>query len=216
MRIRKYFIYMFFILLCLMLSNCQFFKCLFYDLVITEPQNGLETKANEITVSGCGSNSEINELELFVNNMFVDLKNIVRISEDEYFSFDFFSVTIPNGNVEIEVIGYSNWPVDEIASDSVSIFCDRSPPNIVITSPENNAIIYSHSVTFVGSISDNDQVQSFQYLGEYGHSGDIHVENGNWSVTVENLPYIYQYVTFIAKDRMANIKSETIYFTCSE
>ncbi len=216
MRIRKYFIYMFFILLCLMLSNCQFFKCLFYDLIITEPEDGLVTAANEITVSGCGSNSEINELELLVNNVFVDLKDIVRIGEDEYFSFDFFSVPIHSGNIEIEVRGYSNLPVDEIASDSVSIFCDRLPPTIVITSPENNAIIYSHSVTFVGSISDNDQVQSFRYLDEYGHSGDIPIENGEWSVTVENLPYEYQYVRFIAKDRMANIKSETIYFTCSE
>ncbi len=217
MLIKKYIKYIFFLLFCLIFTNCQFLKLLFNDLIITEPEDGLETTANDITVRGQSNNSEINQVELLLNNSFVDIEQVERdYNDDEYFSFEFLDVSIPNGDIEIEVIGYSNWPVGEIASDDVSIFCDRLPPNIVITSPSNDDTIYSNSVTFTGSISDNDEVKSFTYIGEHGHNGNINIENGNWSVTIENLPYSYQYVAFLAKDRLDNIKINKIFFTCSE
>jgi len=213
---KKYLKYIVVLFICMMVSDCQLFQCLFYDLIITEPEDGFVTNAREITVSGCGSDDEINELKLLVNNVFVELKDVSRGFADKYFLFNFFSVPIPSGNSDIEVRGYSKWPVGEIASDYVSILCDRIPPTIVITSPANDEIIYSDSVTFVGSISDNDEVRSFRYYGEYGHRGNISIENGKWSVAVDNLPYEYQYITFIAEDRVENVKLERIYFTCAE
>jgi hypothetical protein len=187
-------------------------------LHINDPEDGSVTKAKIISVSGCGSNEEIHEVALYIDHSFYDVKEIERNSFHvvEYFSFDFYSVPTSSGNVKIEVRGYSNWPIDEIVSDSVSFLCDHTPPTIVIISPENNAIIHSDSVTFRGAVSDNDKVHSFRYYGEYEHRANIPMENGEWSVTVENLPYEYQYITFIAEDRVKNLKSERIYFTCVE
>jgi hypothetical protein len=213
----KNIIYIFFLLLCLIFTNCQFLKLLFKDLIIFEPVDGLKTTADQIIVRGHGSNNEINKVELLVNNSFVNIKQVERDDNDEeYFTFKFLYVFIPNGDIKIEVIGYSNWPVDEIASDDVSIFCDRLPPKIIITSPLDDETIYSDSVTFTGTISDNDEVTSFTYIGKHGHNGNINITNGNWSVTIENLPYEYQYVTFLAKDRLDNIRKNRIFFTCSE
>ena len=161
---------------------------------------------------------EINEVELLFNDSFVDVKQVERDDDDDedYCSFEFLNVFIPNGDIKIEVIGYSDGSRDEIDSDDVSIFCDTVPPNIVITSPLEGETIYSDSVTFIGSISDNDEVTSFTYTGPYGHNGNIDITSGNWSMTIENLPYASQYVTFKAQDRLGNIREKTLYFTCSE
>jgi len=218
MPVKKYLLCTVLFFVCVTVSSCQILQCLISDVHINEPLDGSVTTAKEISVSGCGSNEEIQEVALYIDHSFYDVKEIERNSFNivEYFSFDFFSVTIRSGNVNIEVRGYSNWPIDEIASYSVSILCDRTPPTIVITSPENNAIINSDSVTFTGFVSDNDRVLSFRYYGEYGDRANIPIDNGEWSVTVENLPYEYQYITFIAEDRVRNLKSERIYFTCIE
>ncbi len=218
MHVNKYLQYTVLLCICVTLSSCQILQCLISDLHINDPEDGSVTKAKVISVIGCGSNAEIREVALYINHSFYEVEEIERTSFNvvEYFSFAFFSVPIRSGNVKIEVRGYSNWPFDEIVSYSVSILCDRTPPTIVITSPENNAIINSDSVTFTGTVRDNDKVQSFRYYGEYEQRENISIENGEWSVTVENLPYEYQYITFIAEDRVKNLKSERIYFTCVE
>ena len=221
MIIKKYLIYIFFLSFSLTFTNCEFIELFFKDLFIDEPPDGLETTENLITVKGHGINKEINEVELLFNDSFVDLKQVERDDEDDdededYCSFEFLNVFIPTGDIKIEVIGYSDWPLDEIDSDVVSIFCDRSPPNIVITSPLDEETIFSNSVIFVGTINDNDEVTSLTYTGKHGHNGSIDLTNGNWSVTIENLPYAYQYVTFKAQDRLGNIREKTINFTCSE
>ena len=109
---KKYIIYIFFLLFCLLFTNCEFLGLLFNDLFIDEPPDGLETTENLITVKGHGINKEINEVELLFNDSFVDLKQVERDDEDEdedYCSFEFLNVFVPTGDIKIEVIGYSDW-----------------------------------------------------------------------------------------------------------
>ena len=71
MVIRKYVIYIFFLVFCFLFTSCEFLGLLFSNLIITEPEDGLETTAYEITVSGQGRNSEINDVKLTINNFMV-------------------------------------------------------------------------------------------------------------------------------------------------
>jgi hypothetical protein len=191
-------------------------------VVIDEPEDGLETTAIKFDVSGhCSSGilveDEINVIELSLNNELIEYRNNYTCG-----SFLFSNVTLPNGDIQITVTGsYTDNPAlegfdDYVASDTVSIFCDNIPPTLIINTPRRNKIVYSSSVTFIGSISDNDEVKSFTYVGKHGHNGNITINNGNWNVTIDNLPYEYQNVTFRAEDRLGNIKTKTVYFTCSE
>lgn len=225
MLIKKYSNYIFFLLFCLLFTNCEFLEDLFAEpeVVIEEPEDGLETTASKIDVSGyCSigilSDDEINVIDLSLNNVLVDSENYCG-------SFRFSNVTLPNGDIQIKVTGYymddPNYPghfeFEYVAGDSVSIFCDNTPPTIIINTPRRDKIIFSSSVTFIGSISDIDEVKSFTYVGKHGHNGNITIKrNRNWYVTIDNLPYEYQYVTFRAEDRLGNINTKTVYFTCSE
>ena len=223
MLIKKCSKYIIFLLFCLIFTNCQFLQSLIFpEVVIDEPKDGLETTDSEIAVSGhysSGVGDEINIIELQINDIVVGLKQGGIEDNVSNNSFEFPNVSIPNGNTNIVATGYSEYDQpysafnDDIASDEVSVFYDRIPPNIVIDNPSYNETIYSNSVTFNGSISDNDEVKSFTYIGEYGHTGNINIENGNWSVNIESLPYEFQYVTFRAKDRLDNVGINTIYFT---
>jgi hypothetical protein len=49
----------FFLFFCLLFTHREFFGLLFSDLLIIEPEDGLVTTANEITVRGHGLNREI-------------------------------------------------------------------------------------------------------------------------------------------------------------
>ena len=224
MLIKKYSTYIILLWLCFLFTNCQFLEYLFTEpeVVIDEPEDGLETTASKIDVSGYCSigilvEDKINVIELSLNSVLVEYRNHYTCG-----NFLFSNVTLPNGDIQITVTGsYTDDPSfevfdDYVASDTVSIFCDNMPPTIIINTPRRNKIIYSSSVTFIGSISDNDEVKSFTYLGEHGHNGNININNGNWNVTIDNLPYEYQYVTFRAEHRLGNLETKTVYFTCSE
>jgi hypothetical protein len=185
-------------------ASCNgFFEDLFKNIVITSPQDGTAVRYDTISVSVSWSDPDIESISCS--------GQVYQVVGSEQ-SHTFYNISLFAGwnTISVSVSGSGIF-----FGDSVNVFYDPLPPNLLIVSPSDYSEVFSSSVTVHGIASDNYGLSSLQYKGDAGHYGSLGFEGDVFNLFVQNLKDDTAYTfAFVLTDEAGWMVQKSVHFTC--
>jgi len=184
--------------------GCNWFlEDLFKSVIITSPEDNTAVRFGTTSVSVRWSDPDIESISCSGQ-----VYHVVGSEE----SHTFYNISLLPGwnTISISASGSGIF-----FGDSVKVFYDPSPPNLLIVNPSNNSEVFSSSVILSGIASDNYSLSSLRYKGDAGHYGSLGFEDDGWSLFVQNLKDDSAYTfTFVLTDKAGWVVQKSVHFTC--